>query len=104
MSNAVVVLCARQHSSRVPEKVFYPLAGVPLLDILLTRLTATGYPVVLAVPPAEGEAFRPYAHGHKVRLFTGHPDSPLHRTRDAAAACVPTADYVVRVTHDDPLI
>lgn len=103
MKNALVVICSRAESRRLPGKVFKKIAGVPALHHILNRLSATGIKVVVAVPDAErmifGEALRDYPD---VDLFTGRGDSPLHRM--AAVARKYNPDWVVRVTHDDILI
>lgn len=101
-ARVVVVVSARMASSRCPGKALAPLAGRPLLEVLLTRMQASGLPVVLAtsVNP-ENDALEAAAGRCGVPVFRGDEDDVLRRHVECARAH--DADHVVRVTGDNPL-
>lgn len=106
LNDAIVVICARTESKRIPGKVFKQLAGIPVIDHILTRLSKSGLQVILAVPTNELSLFRFYL-GNRfpfVTAYGGNADSPLHRMTNAIKALCPEIKYVVRITCDDPLI
>lgn len=110
MNQAVVIICTRPESSRIPRKVFRNIAGLPAIEHILQRLTrANGksfYPTILAVP----SGCREYDHlplKYDVEWYPGHPASPLHRMADAYrwfAKNKGPCSYIIRITHDDILI
>jgi spore coat polysaccharide biosynthesis protein SpsF (cytidylyltransferase family) len=101
-ARVVVVVSARMASSRCPGKALAPLAGRPLLEVLLTRMQASGLPVVLAtsVNP-ENDALAAAAGRCGVPVFRGDEDDVLRRHLECARAH--GAEHVVRVTGDNPL-
>ena len=104
---AVIVVCARPESRRIPHKVFYKIAGRTALEHVLRRCLLTGFPVVLAVPDEHRGLFWDNlwrTFGSSVKLYSGQGDSPLHRVPEAASLFYPEAKYIVRVTCDDPLV
>lgn len=101
---AVAVLCSRRKSSRLPYKAFMDLGGRSAVGHCLARLRQVGVPVILAVPPAEAAFYFDVAKEHGAMLYCGEPESPLHRTAAAVAKHFPSAQYVLRATHDDPLV
>lgn len=107
---AIIIVCTRPDSHRVPRKCFKKIADVPALDHILTRLQKTGLTTILAIPMGTEIDYKDYADGirwPKVYLFSGNPDSPLHRMKDALdyyARHMKLPKYVVRVTHDDILV
>lgn len=103
-SDAVAVLCTRLESSRLPRKALLPLGGKPAIWHCLSRLRQLGVPVILACPATQEQIFAPYAAEAGARLFTGYPGSPLHRTAASVRELAPEARYIIRATHDDPLI
>lgn len=108
---AVVVICTRPESDRLPRKAFKKIAGLPAIEHILRRLGTDAippFPVILAVP-AGCMAYDHLAAHYGVHLFYGHPMSPLHRMADAVTAWIADLDqqapkYVIRITHDDILI
>ena len=99
-----VVVSARMASSRCPGKALAPLAGRPLLEVLLDRMGAVrGVDgVVLATSVnAENDPLVEVARRTGVEVFRGDEDDVLHRHVDCARAL--GADHVVRVTGDNPL-
>ncbi len=91
-------------SSRCPGKAIAPLAGKPLLEHLLERLSSLGGPsrVVLAtsVDPAN-DVLVDLAEGLGVAAFRGDEDDVLSRYLEVARRW--NVEHVVRVTGDNPL-
>jgi spore coat polysaccharide biosynthesis protein SpsF len=99
-----VVVSARMASSRYPGKAMAPLAGRPLLAVLLERMAAARNVdgVVLATPTSpENDALARLAEEAGFAAFRGDEDDVLRRHVDCARAI--GADHVVRVTGDNPL-
>ncbi len=103
--NPVVLICSRRASSRVPEKAFRKLGGVSTLAHILNRVWGRGVPVIVLVPHYEKiEYCRDLTDCPVgVPVFGGIEQSPLHRMADWLIEN-PGHDWVVRITHDDPLI
>lgn len=98
----VIVVSARMASSRCPGKALAPLAGRPLLEVLLERVASTGLPVVLAT--SRNDENRPLvelAESMGLRAFRGDEQDVLRRHVECARQ--QAADHVVRVTGDNPL-
>lgn len=99
-NKAVVLICTRTESSRLPGKALKKIAGVPAIEHILWRLSGSRIPVVLAVP----NGCRDFDHlvSDQTGVYYGDPDSPLHRMANYAASS--DADWIIRITHDDILI
>jgi spore coat polysaccharide biosynthesis protein SpsF len=100
----LVVVSARMASSRCPGKALAPLAGRPLLAVLLERMAAArGVDgLVLATSTrSENDPLAALAEAQGVPVFRGDEDDVLKRHVDCARAF--GADDVVRVTGDNPL-
>ena len=100
----LVVVSARMASSRCPGKALAPLAGRPLLEVLLDRLTGVrGVDgVVLATSVnADNDPLVEVARGAGFEVFRGDEDDVLRRHVDCARAL--GVEHVVRVTGDNPL-
>jgi spore coat polysaccharide biosynthesis protein SpsF len=100
----VLVVSARMASSRCPGKALAPLAGRPLLEVLLERMAEVRgvHEVVLATSTrAENDPLAELAHRAGFEAFRGDEDDVLRRHLDCAHAY--GADHVVRVTGDNPL-
>ena len=99
-----VFVSARMASSRCPGKALAPLAGRPLLEVLLDRMAGVrGVDgVVLATSVnAENDPLVETARRAGFEVFRGDEDDVLRRHVDGARAL--GADHVVRVTGDNPL-
>jgi spore coat polysaccharide biosynthesis protein SpsF len=101
----VVVQC-RFNSRRLPGKVLYPIAGIPLLVFLLKRLQTglpqADYQIVLATSTDQSDDILAiWAAEQGVHIFRGSEQDVLNRYR----ACWEQypAEIVVRVTADNPL-
>ena len=100
----VALVSARMASSRYPGKALVPLAGRPLLAVLLERVaSARGVDsVVLATSNnRENDVLTRVAAEGGFGVFRGDEDDVLRRHVDAAHAL--GAVHVVRVTGDNPL-
>ncbi len=101
----VAIVQARMGSTRLPNKVMRPMAGTPMIGLLLERLSAAQriQQVVLATSDAPSNAqLAQYVRALGYGVFQGSEDDVLDRFYQAARAC--DADVVVRVTGDCPLI
>jgi spore coat polysaccharide biosynthesis protein SpsF (cytidylyltransferase family) len=104
VSGVWIVVSARMASARYPGKALVPLAGRPLLEVLLERLQeARGVEgVALATSErAENDVLAALAQRAGVFAFRGPEDDVLLRHVDCARAL--GAAHVVRVTADNPL-
>lgn len=100
----VAVVSARMASSRYPGKALVPLAGRPLLQVLLERIASV--PVLDSVALAtsaqpENEVLVELARKLGIPAFRGDEQDVLRRHIDCARSL--NADHVVRVTGDNPL-
>ena len=100
----VAIVAARMASSRYPGKAMAPLAGRPLLEVLLERIASVPVldSVALATSShAENEVLVAVARKMGIPTFQGEEDDVLRRYIDCARNM--NADHVVRVTGDNPL-
>lgn len=101
----VAVVQARLGSVRYPGKVLEDLDGRPALEILITRLRRATLvdEIVLAIPEgAPNDALESFATEVDVRCIRGSEHDVLERHHVAALAA--SADIVVRITGDCPLV
>jgi spore coat polysaccharide biosynthesis protein SpsF len=100
----LVVVSARMASMRCPGKALAPLAGRPLLEVLLERMAAVrgveGLVLATSVN-SENDPLAAIATRVGVSVFRGDEDDVLGRHLECARAY--DADHVVRVTGDNPL-
>ena len=100
----VVVVSARMASTRCPGKVLAPLAGRPLLAVLLHRMASVrgveGLVLATSVSP-ENDPLEDVARRAGCDVFRGDEEDVLRRHVECARAR--GADHVVRVTGDNPL-
>jgi spore coat polysaccharide biosynthesis protein SpsF len=100
----VAIVSARMGSSRYPGKALVPLAGRPLLEVLLERVASCPLldSVALATSAREENlALAAIAQRMGIPVFRGDEDDVLRRHVDCARHM--GADHVVRVTGDNPL-
>lgn len=103
--DAVVTICSRRESRRVPEKVFRKLAGRTVLEHILRRVSGLGLPVHVLVPYGQGDLYRDRLPNEFAKTVSeGTPHSPLHRTGEFLASLKKLPKWTVRITHDDPII
>jgi spore coat polysaccharide biosynthesis protein SpsF len=100
----VAVVTARMASSRRPGKAMVPLAGRPLIRVLLERIASVPDldSVALATSSKpENVVLADVARALGIPAFQGDEDDVLKRTIDCALHM--DAAHVVRVTGDNPL-
>ena len=104
MKTLLVIKC-RYSSRRLPGKALYPLAGVPMLAFLLRRLSVLppeDYVTVLATTRSgQDDIVAAWAAHEGVAVVRGEEDDVLRRYIRCLSSHA--ADYVVRVTADNPL-
>jgi spore coat polysaccharide biosynthesis protein SpsF (cytidylyltransferase family) len=101
----VGIVSARMGSSRYPGKAMVPLAGRPLIQVLLERVAMVPEldSVALATPNrADNRPLVELARGMGIPAFQGEEDDVLKRHIDCARNM--DADHVVRVLGDNPLV
>lgn len=99
------VVQARMGSTRLPGKVMTPLAGAPLIEVLLERLSRSRRITSIVLATSEDVRNEPLAaHVASLgyRVFRGSEHDVLSRFYLAAAPTTP--DVVVRITGDCPLV
>jgi spore coat polysaccharide biosynthesis protein SpsF (cytidylyltransferase family) len=112
MSKALAIIQARMGSSRLPGKVMHPVAGTPLLGILLQRLTACQSLAGLCVATttlAKDDALAQYVSSLGVPVLRGDEADVLGRYWLAWQAMqaqlnLPADTPIVRLTADCPLM
>jgi spore coat polysaccharide biosynthesis protein SpsF len=100
----VAIVSARMASSRYPGKALVPLAGRPLLEVLLERIASSPELDSVALATSTNPDNQPLvdiARKLGVPAFQGDEEDVLRRYIDCARSM--GADHVVRVTGDNPL-
>lgn len=101
----VAIVQARMGSTRFPRKVMAEVDGVPLIGVLIERLSRaeTVDEIVLAtsVDP-RNDPLEAYVRGLGVAVYRGSEGDVLDRYYHAAVEA--SADVVVRITGDCPLV
>lgn len=100
----VAIVSARMASTRYPGKALVPLAGRPLLEVLLQRIASSPSLDSVCLATAGGDENLPLveiARRLGVPAFQGDEDDVLRRYVDCARSM--GAQHVVRVTGDNPL-
>lgn len=103
--NIVIVVQARTSSSRLPNKIFLPLSGEPLLVRMMERILAakTAATVVVATSTEEDDdAVEELCEDYGYNCFRGSLENLLER--HYLAGLEYKADVVVKIPSDCPLI
>jgi len=101
----IAIIQARMGSTRFPGKVMRPVQGVPLIELLLGRLSKSRKldKIILATSTDPGnQPLADHVRGLGYEVFQGSESDVLDRYYQAAKPHLP--DTVVRVTGDCPLI
>ena len=101
----VALVQARMGSTRLPNKVMKPVAGVPMIELLLSRLSASSEVDQVVVATSTAERNKPlveYVRHLGYACEQGSENDVLDRYVEAAKAH--NADVVVRITGDCPLV
>lgn len=101
----VAVVQARMGSTRLPNKVMKPIAGVPMIELLLERLAMAKRVDQIVLATSTDERNLPLVE-HVQNLgyvcVSGSENDVLQRYLDAATEV--NADVLVRITGDCPLV
>jgi glutamate-1-semialdehyde 2,1-aminomutase len=101
----VAVVQARMGSTRLPNKVMKPIGGVPMIELLLTRLAMAKRVDQIVLATSTDERNMPLiAHVQNLGYLCvrGSENDVLQRYLDAATEV--DADVLVRITGDCPLV
>ena len=101
----VALVQARMGSTRLPNKVMKPIGGVPMIELLLRRLSASSEIGQVVVATSTDERNKPlveYVRHLGYACEQGSENDVLDRYEEAAKAH--SADVVVRITGDCPLV
>lgn len=101
----VTVIQARSGSSRLPNKVFLPLADKPLLYRMYERVALSklkGTIVIATTTDKADDKIESLCNEFEINCFRGHPTDLLDRHYQAARLY--NADAVVKIPSDCPLI
>ncbi|GMV99308.1 MAG: glycosyl transferase family 2 [Candidatus Hydrogenedentota bacterium] len=101
----VTLIQARMGSTRLPGKALIDLAGMPVLDRVVRRCQSaktTSAVVIATTTEPDDDRIAQSAARLEVPVFRGSRDDVLDRF--VSAAKEHSADYVIRVTADCPLI
>ncbi len=101
----VALVQARMGSTRLPNKVMKPVGGVPMIELLLSRLSASREIDRIVVATSTDEHNKPlveYVRYLGYACEQGSENDVLDRYAEAAK--VHGADVVVRITGDCPLV
>jgi glutamate-1-semialdehyde 2,1-aminomutase len=101
----VAVVQARMGSTRLPNKVMKPIAGVPMIEVLLARLArakeVNEIMVATSVDP-RNQSLVDHVNALGYKWYRGSEDDVLDRYVQAAKSV--NAGIVVRITGDCPLV
>ena len=101
----VAIIQARMGSSRLPGKVMMPVAGLPMIEVLLKRLSRaeTLDQIVIATSTdVRNKALSIHVKSLGYECIQGSEEDVLERYLQAAEAS--KADILVRITGDCPLV
>ena len=103
--NIVAIVQARMSSTRLPGKVLLPLAGLPVLEHVVTRIAhcrnINKIVVATSLEPCD-DLINAWCLANSVPCYRGSLDDVLDRYYNAAV--LHCADAVVRITADCPVI
>jgi len=101
----VAIVQARMGSTRLPDKVMKRIGGVPMIEVLLARLSRSKEVDEIILATSSDEKNRPLSSHVKnlgYRVHQGSENDVLDRYLGAGALA--GADVVVRITGDCPLV
>ena len=101
----VAIVQARMGSTRLPNKVMKPIGGIPMIELLLSRLSRAKDVDQIVVATSEGSRNQPLVeHVRKLGYACEQGSENDVLDRYVRAARAHEADVVVRVTGDCPLV
>jgi spore coat polysaccharide biosynthesis protein SpsF len=102
--NAVAIVQARMGATRLPGKVLADICGKPLLERLIERVRAApgiSRVVVATTTESADDVLANWCVTHEIPVYRGSLDDVLDRFWQCAQQN--PAEFIVRVTADDPL-
>ncbi len=103
MKKILIIMQARQTSSRLPNKIFLPLFKKPLFHFLYDRLNQLSFDLIIAAPNTTGNLnLKKYLIENKLNFFLGSEDNVF--TRFLEVIKLKSPDIVVRVNSDCPFL
>lgn len=105
MMKTVAIVQARMGSTRLPNKVMKQIGGIPMIELLLTRLSKSNHIDEIVLATSTDKRNNPLVdHVEKLgyTCVRGSENDVLDRY--LLAACQVQADVVVRITGDCPLV
>jgi len=101
----VAIVQARMGSTRLPDKVMKPIAGVPMIELLLARLSQSQCLNQIVLATSTDVRNDPLAdHVSRLGYFCVRGSESDVLSRYLMAARTVNADVIVRITGDCPLI
>ena len=103
--NIYAIVQARMGSTRLPGKIFKPLAGKPVLWHVVNRLTYSkliGKIIIATTTLPEDDQVEHFCKSNNILYYRGSSDNVLSRYYEAAKKF--NADIVIRITSDCPVI
>lgn len=101
----VAIIQARMGSDRLPGKVLEKIGGIPLLEILMTRINQSKLLdeiIVATTLSKKDDILCKWLDDNQVRYFRGSEKNVLKRFYDCIANLSDKPDLIVRLTADDP--
>ena len=101
----VAIVQARMGSTRLPNKVMKSIGGIPMIEVLLSRLalaTEVNELVVATSIDPRNQSLADHVESLGYRCYRGSENDVLDRYLQAAKAA--KADVVIRITGDCPLV
>ena len=105
MIDAIITICTRLQSRRLPGKALMNIEGMSSLEHIITRIEPSNLPLYLCVPEDQATSFFHLVHKFNgASIFKGNAESPLHRIGELLRTLDHRPKYIIRITHDDILI
>ncbi|MDC0369946.1 glycosyltransferase family protein [Pelagibacteraceae bacterium] len=101
----IIILQARLSSKRLPGKVLKKVQGIPLIEILLRRISRckNADKIIVAIPRNRtNEKLYKFLKKKKYNIFRGNENNVLERFYYTAKKA--KANIIVRLTADNPLV
>ena len=97
------IIQARVGSTRLPNKIFYPLLSKPIIWYVYNRLLKSKFIeqiIIATTKNRNDDKLFDWCKANNINVFRGSENNVLHRFYDAAIKN--NASIIVRITSDDP--
>lgn len=105
VNKTLIVIQARRSSTRLPDKIFLPLAGKPLIYRMYERVKSVKSKteiVIATTTDKNDDNIETFCNDYGINCFRGHPTDLLDRHYKSAKKF--NAEVVVKIPSDCPLI